>query len=64
MERSVECPRCHKQFSCGVDAPSGCWCTRRKHLRDETLRESLGEFGSHCLCPECLEVLVTRNARS
>jgi len=51
------CARCAAAFSCGRDAPDGCWCARLPPLSAGRLTVDAG-----CLCPECLAALCARQA--
>ncbi len=46
------CARCHGEFACGVNAPTGtCWCAGYPALPGPVQ-------GKGCYCPRCLEELI------
>jgi hypothetical protein len=56
-EEAPICPGCGQSFSCGRDAPEGCWCAQLEPISEERLR-SLLDLGPGCLCPRCLPSLI------
>jgi hypothetical protein len=47
------CACCGEPFSCGRDAPAGCWCAQLEPLSEQRLK-ALAHLGERCLCPRCL----------
>lgn len=47
------CARCGAPFTCGVDAPGGCWCARLPPLPAGAL-----VAGEACVCERCLRAAL------
>jgi hypothetical protein len=62
----VRCPLCGAPFSCGRDAPGGCWCAELESLSAEALASLARlQLGARCLCERCLaEQIAGRPART
>ncbi len=52
--RSVTCPMCGQEFTCGLSA--ACWCAARV-VREE-VRAWLAARYESCVCSACLDRLV------
>ena len=48
------CPRCKKPFLCYND--DTCWCKALNNLHPATQETLQRQFGSTCLCPNCLKL--------
>lgn len=54
-ERFVtNCPRCKKPFLCYKDET--CWCKELTNIHPATLETLTRQFGSSCLCADCLKL--------
>ncbi|MDH3716219.1 MAG: cysteine-rich CWC family protein [Gammaproteobacteria bacterium] len=49
----MRCERCGANFHCGMDDTAPCWCAT------DFPPVISGTAGSSCLCPSCLEQLVS-----
>lgn len=50
----TNCPRCKKPFLCYTD--DTCWCKELNNLHPATQETLKRQFGSTCLCQNCLKI--------
>jgi hypothetical protein len=56
---SARCSACGAEFACGIEDPSGCWCTRLPALPPDGVVSGAG-----CLCERCLLARIATASRS
>ncbi|MEX0959185.1 MAG: cysteine-rich CWC family protein [Burkholderiales bacterium] len=50
------CPRCQREFHCGIDDAKPCWCATKFP------GSVSGDAGATCLCPDCLAARILQQA--